>query len=126
MPLYVTIGSNRLSESIPFYKTLLESVGWRWVRDKKNGGCFFGDNQGALFAVVTPFNGEPATAGNGTMTGFSFGSTDEVDTFHMTAMNLGARNEGDPGYRGDPELEAYFAYVRDLEGNKLCAFNWSP
>jgi predicted lactoylglutathione lyase len=53
------------------------------------------------------------------MGGFSFESREEVDAFHAKALELGAADEGKPGERGPG---VYFAYFRDLDGNKLCGY----
>ena len=72
-----------------------------------------------MFGVLGPVDGQPATAGNGCMVGFSCGSADEVASFHAKAVALGGVDEGAPGERA-PNM--HFAYVRDLDGNKLCAY----
>lgn len=125
MHLYATVGSNNPEKATGFYSALLGSIGWKKVFDNPAGGCFFGDGAGSLFAVVRPFNGKEATVGNGTMIGFALKSTDAVNAFHAKALALGGTDEGAPGYRGPEEAGAYFAYFRDLDGNKLCAFNWA-
>ncbi len=81
----------------------------------------YGTPGGPMFAIVAPFNGEPATAGNGTMAGFAVESHAAVDAFHAKALELGGSDDGAPGPRGPAESKAYMAYVRDPEGNKLCA-----
>ena len=68
------------------------------------------------FAVATPFDGSPATNGNGAMVGFSFGSAQEVGRLHRKANALGGTCEGAPGPRG----ARFSADVRDPEGNKIC------
>lgn len=123
MQLYATVGSNRLEEAIPFYEQLLGSIGWQKLFDNPNGGRFFGSIANGMFAVVAPFNGEPATVGNGTMIGFAFNSRAEVDAFYTKAISLGATDEGAPGDRGGG---SYFSYFRDLDGNKLCAWTFAP
>jgi predicted lactoylglutathione lyase len=60
-----------------------------------------------------------ALLGNGSMCGIGLNSREEVAAFHAKALELGGANEGDPGQRGP---NAYFAYFRDLDGNKLCAY----
>ena len=67
------------------------------------------------FAVANPFNGEPATNGNGTMIGLNVGSAEEVKRLHGKALALGGTCEGEPGQRGPK----YSAYVRDLDKNKI-------
>jgi len=120
MPLYASVGSNDLERSLAFYGELLASIGMKKLANNPTGGAFFGHPDTGVFAVVTPFDEQPATVGNGTMIGFALPSNDAVDTLYAKAMALGATDEGPPGYRGS----AYFAYFRDLEGNKLCTFHW--
>jgi catechol 2,3-dioxygenase-like lactoylglutathione lyase family enzyme len=125
MQMYVTVGSNKLDESVPFYDALLGVLGWGILYDDPEGGRFYGNPDSGAFAVVRPFNKDMATIGNGTMIGFAMKSRAEVDIFYDKAMALGGTDEGAPGLRGPEEMGAYFAYFRDLDGNKLCAFNWT-
>ena len=69
-----------------------------------------------VFAIFVPYDGKPATVGNGNMTGITLDSTEEVDAMYAKAIELGASDEGEPGQRV-PTF--YGAYVRDLDGNKL-------
>ena len=71
------------------------------------------------FAVMTPFDGKPATVGNGVMIGLYLSSADQVNAIHAKALALGGADEGAPGPRGE---HFYGAYFRDLDGNKLAAF----
>jgi predicted lactoylglutathione lyase len=68
------------------------------------------------FAVAIPFDQQPATNGNGTMVGFCVGTKQDVERMHSLALELGATCEGAPGQRGPK----FSAYVKDLDGNKLC------
>lgn len=120
MPLYASVGSNDLELSLKFYGELLGSLGMKRLAANPTGGAFFGHPDTGVFAVVTPFDEQPATVGNGAMTGFALPSNDAVDRLYKDALALGATDEGLPGYRGS----AYFAYFRDPEGNKLCAYHW--
>ena len=70
--------------------------------------------------VTKPFNGEPATVGNGCMTAIMVETTDKVNALYKKAIELGAADEGAPGPRGDSGF--YAGYFRDLDGNKLNAF----
>lgn len=123
MQFYATVGSNRLPEATAFYERLLGSIGWTKLFDNPGGGSFYGSVTDGMFAVVKPFDGRPATVGNGSMAGFAFDSRAEVDGFHAKALELGGTDEGAPGGRGGG---SYFAYFRDLDGNKLCAWTFSP
>jgi catechol 2,3-dioxygenase-like lactoylglutathione lyase family enzyme len=116
---YCTVGSNRLEEAKKFYDALLASAGITRMFEHPSGGRVYGKSGQLSFAVLGPFNGEPATVGNGSMSAFRFDSNAEVDAFHAKALTLGGTDEGTPGDRA-PKM--YFSYFRDLDGNKLCAF----
>ncbi|CAN5126199.1 VOC family protein [soil metagenome] len=116
---YFTVGSNKIAEARVFYDALLGSIGMRGVFEHKSGGRLYRAKGGGMFGVLGPYDGNPANVGNGNMGGFHFDTVEEVDAFHAKAMELGATNEGDPGER---QPKAYFAYFRDLDGNKLCGY----
>jgi catechol 2,3-dioxygenase-like lactoylglutathione lyase family enzyme len=117
---YCTVGSNEPAKAKEFFDALLASVGYKTMFDHPSGGRFYGDGT-SMFAVLRPHDGNPATVGNGTMIAFAFPTREEVDAFHAKALSLGGKNEGDPGERG-PGI--YFAYFRDLDGNKFAAYKW--
>lgn len=73
-----------------------------------------------LFVIGAPFDGHPATAGNGQMTAFLATSTEMVDRAHAVALSHGGRDEGAPGLRREYHSRYYGAYFRDPDGNKLC------
>ena len=70
-------------------------------------------------SVITPYDGNEATVGNGTMVALVVDSPEKVDAVHAKALELGGANEGDTGPRQDG---FYAGYFRDLDGNKLNAF----
>ena len=117
---YTTVGSNDLPKAKAFYDRLLGSIGMTSLFEHPSGGRIYGKAGKLSFGVLRPFDGQPATAGNGSMSGFSFESGEEVAAFHAKAIELGAANEGSPGERA-PKM--HFAYFRDLDGNKLCGFS---
>jgi catechol 2,3-dioxygenase-like lactoylglutathione lyase family enzyme len=106
---YGTVGSNRLTEAIAFYDA-----------EHPSGGRIYGKGNSLIFGVLGPYDGKPATVGNGSMFAFAFRTRTEVDAFHAQALKLGGKDEGPPGERG---AGYYFSYFRDLDGNKLCAYN---
>lgn len=118
MLAYATIGSNDFSKSMPFYTELLGTQGVTKMFDHPRGGALFGKAGKPVFGVLSPFNGEAATAGNGAMVAFDLPSREAVDAFYAKAIELGGTDEGPPGPRGQA---FYMAYFRDLEGNKFCA-----
>ena len=118
---YFTVGSNDLEKAKVFYDALLGPLGMKPRFEHPSGGRLYGARGMGLFGVLGPHDGQPATVGNGFMGGFSFDTTEEVDAFHAKALELGATDEGAPGERGPG---VYFAYFRDLDGNKLCGYKF--
>ncbi|MEP6830814.1 MAG: VOC family protein [Rhizomicrobium sp.] len=116
---YCTVGSNQLDKAKTFYDALLGSAGMGSLFEHPSGGRVYGKDGALVFGVLGPFNKEPATAGNGSMSAFKFDTRQEVDAFHAKALALGGSDEGAPGERGP---SYYFSYFRDLDGNKICAF----
>ncbi len=115
---YVTVGSNDLEKAKAFYDGLLGSIGMKPLYEHPSGGRLYrGD--GFMFGVLGPFDGNPACVGNGMMGGFALDTVEEVDAFHAKTLELGGKDDGAPGERMP---KVYFAYFRDLDGNKLCAY----
>ena len=126
---YVTVGTNDLDRARSYYDELFASVGGRRLMqiDDPRGFTMYGVAMNRPGVVVTrPFDGRPAEPGNGTMVAIVMDDTAKVDAFHAKALELGGTNEGDPGFRGDPKDGYYFAYFRDLDGNKFAVFNIAP
>jgi catechol 2,3-dioxygenase-like lactoylglutathione lyase family enzyme len=115
---YLTVGSNDLDKAKAFYDALLGAIGYKPLFEHPSGGRLY-RGEGCMFGVLGPYDGNPACIGNGMMGGFSFDTVEEVDAFHAKAIALGATDEGAPGARMP---KAYFAYFRDLDGNKLCGY----
>ncbi|ARS27544.1 glyoxalase [Sphingomonas sp. KC8] len=121
---YALVGSNDLDKAKAFYDALLGSAGMPTMFEHSSGGRVYGNGMGQpFFAVVAPFDGKPATVGNGSMLSLSLDSPSAVDAFHALALSLGGADEGQPGLRGAAEYGFYAAYFRDLDGNKFCAFH---
>ena len=118
MLAYATVGSNDLDKSIPFYTELLTTQGAAKLFDHPRGGALFAKDGEIVLGVLTPFDREPASAGNGIMIALKMPTREAVDAFHAKALELGGGDEGAPGERA-PGF--YMAYFRDLDGNKLCA-----
>jgi catechol 2,3-dioxygenase-like lactoylglutathione lyase family enzyme len=118
---YMTVGSNKLEEAKAFYDALLGSIGMAGVHEHHSGGRLYRGKGTGLFGVLGPYDGQAACVGNGMMGGFDFDSREEVDAFHAKAIELGGACEGAPGERMPG---VYFAYFRDLDGNKLCGYKF--
>ena len=116
---YVTIGTNDMDKACAFYDALLAEVGAKQVfgQDRIK---FYGDGKGAMLAVCVPYDEKPQHCGNGNMLAIPGGSKEGVDKLYAKAIELGATDEGEPGDR-IPDV-FYGAYVRDLDGNKICFY----
>jgi catechol 2,3-dioxygenase-like lactoylglutathione lyase family enzyme len=117
---YTTIGTNDLPRAEGFYDALFEVVGLKRLGSFGSRGTAWGSAwDKPCFAVMTPFDKQPATAGNGNMVALAYKEPAQVDALYAKAIALGGTDEGAPGSRGG---KFYGAYFRDLDGNKLCAF----
>jgi catechol 2,3-dioxygenase-like lactoylglutathione lyase family enzyme len=117
---YVTIGTNDLPRALGFYDKVMEAVGGKRTMAMADRMQFYGGVGQSMLAVVKPYDGETATAGNGSMFGIPAATKEQVDKAHAAAIAAGGCCEGEPGQR----MEGFYgAYFRDLDGNKLCVFN---
>jgi len=116
---YVTLGTNDLARATAFYDQIFAAMGGKRVWESERGVAWGTGMQAPSVGVMKPFDGRPATVGNGTMVALAVGDRDEVDRLHALAIGLGATDEGKPGERF-PGF--YAAYFRDLDGNKLNFF----
>ena len=119
---FITIGTNNLKNSKIFYDELLQSINIKNVleTDRYIGYAKNSSLNKVEFYLMLPHNKKTATFGNGTMITFDIISKKDVDMFYNLALKLGATDEGLPGPRHE---EHYYAYFRDLDGNKICAFS---
>ena len=116
---YVTLGTNDLDAAAKFYDELFATIGAARVMEQDTFIAWGKSATSPGMSVTKPFNGEPATVGNGVMVAIALSSTDQVDAFHAKALELGGTDEGAVGLLGDVFDAGYF---RDLDGNKLNAF----
>ena len=117
---HVILGVNDLETSRKFYDALLGTLGIG--PGLANGSRYFYRSPAGLFGITKPLNGEPATHGNGSTIGFSAHSAEQADAFHAAgAANGGTPCEDPPGFRSGPAGPLYLAYLRDPDGNKVCA-----
>jgi len=120
---YTTVGTNDIEKATAFYDALFAVLGAKrsWDSDTFKG---WGNNPAApLFAIAKPFDGSPATVGNGVMIGLIAPDRETVDKVYAKAIELGGTCEGAPGPRGGGGSTFYAGYFRDLDGNKLNCFN---
>ena len=119
---HVMVGVNDLEVSKKFYDALLGTLGiGPGVANKSR---YFYRSPTGTFAITTPINGEPATHGNGSTLGFSVPSPEQCDAFHAAGIaNGGTTCEEPPGFRDGAAGALYLAYLRDPDGNKICALH---
>ena len=119
---HVMVGVNDLEISKKFYDALLGSLGLCPGVASKNR--YFYRSPTGTFGITTPINGEPATHGNGSTLGFTMQSPEQADAFHAAGVANGGTNcEEPPGLRDGPAGTLYLAYLRDPDGNKICALH---
>jgi predicted lactoylglutathione lyase len=117
---YVTLGTNDLERAVAFYDALLALVGaGRFMETEQFVAWAVAPDKPAI-SVTKPYDGNPATVGNGVMIALAVTSPEQVQALHAKALELGGADEGAPGPRGDSGF--YAGYFRDLDGNKLNAF----
>jgi catechol 2,3-dioxygenase-like lactoylglutathione lyase family enzyme len=120
---YVMVGTNNLNDAINFYDKVLEVIGLDRNETIEDDYAAYGakGTKDIEFYVTKPFNKKDATFGNGTQITFLTSSRSNVDKFHDIGLKAGGTSEGSGGER--PEGSGvYYSYLRDLDGNKICAF----
>jgi catechol 2,3-dioxygenase-like lactoylglutathione lyase family enzyme len=119
---HIMVGSNDIERSKKFYDALFGKEAY--VDDK---GRLAYRKAGAAFMVTKPIDSQPATHANGSTIGFNFDTPGEVDAWHKAGLEAGGTAcENPPGYREGGFGKLYLAYLRDPDGNKLCALHRPP
>ena len=114
---YVTLGSNDVPRAAKFYDELLALLGAKRFMEGDNFIAWAVAPDKPGLGITRPYDGRPATVGNGSMTALIVLEPKQVDAVHRKALELGGMDEGAPGPRGEGGF--YAAYFRDLDGNKL-------
>lgn len=121
---YVTIGAKDSEASGEFYDAFFGAFGYE--RKFADGGWIGygakGSDQYGVY-VCPPFDGKPATSGNGMMIAFVAKGEDEVRSAYNAGLAAGGSDEGEPGFRPPEKQTWYGAYLRDPAGNKVCVFH---
>jgi catechol 2,3-dioxygenase-like lactoylglutathione lyase family enzyme len=124
---HVMVGSNDIERSKRFYDAVLATLGaGEPLRNLAGTGHtrLFYRHAGSTFCVTEPIDGEPATSANGGTIGFKCDSPEQVQQFHDAAVAHGGTSiEAAPGLRESKMGSLHLAYVRDPDGNKLCALH---
>lgn len=120
---HVVVGSNDLERSKKFYDALLGAIGAKPGFTDAKGRLIYVHNGGMLL-VTKPIDGEPATPANGGTIGFAMASAADADAWHAAGVAAGGISiEDAPGVRTGEFGDLYLAYLRDPDGNKLCALH---
>lgn len=119
---HVSLGSNDFDRAVAFYDRVLATLGCRRVVEHP-GAVAYG-REYPEFWIQRPYNGAPATVGNGTHIGFFAPDRESVDAFYQAAIAAGARPDGAPGPREEYGAPYYGCFVRDLDGHKVEATFW--
>ena len=124
---HIMVGSNDIGRSKRFYDAVLGTLGvGEPLRNKAGSGHtrLFYRHDGGVFCVSEPINDQPATFANGGTIAFKCNSPELVREFHDTAVRHGGTSiEDAPGLRSSTLGSMHLAYVRDPDGNKLCAIH---
>ena len=131
MIAYVTFGVDDIARAKTFYTAFLPALGYGLEEGPEGLSFALPVPQGEQpdypeFYVKPTFNGEAATAGNGTMVAFEATSQSQVRALHAAALAAGGTDEGQPGFRASYGPHFYVSYVRDPQGNKIALFSSDP
>ena len=119
---HVMIGTNDLEKAKSFYDALLGTLGVPPARVDRHR-IFYRTKTG-IFSVSLPIDGKPATPANGGTIGFTADSPEQADAWHATGLAQGGKTcEEPPGVREGSAGKIYLAFLRDLDGNKLCSLH---
>ena len=119
---HVMVGSNDLEASKTFYDAVLGTLGVKPARI--DGNRMFYPGPGGMFAVTKPIDGQAATRANGGTIAFACESPEQAASWHAAGVaNGGTTCENPPGVREGGFGKIYLAYLRDPDGNKLCAIH---
>ena len=120
---HMMVGSNDIARSKRFYDALFGAIGGKPGREDAKGRLSY-VHKGNMFMVSRPIDGAPAGHGNGSTIGFAVDDPAMADAWHAAGVaNGGTAIEDDPGIREGMAVKLYLAYLRDPDGNKLCALH---
>jgi len=120
---HMMVGSNDMEKSKAFYDAAFGALGANPGFMDPKGRLIYVHNK-TMFLVTPPIDGEPATHGNGMTIGFAAESTEQADAWHSAGAAAGGKPiEDPPGWREGNGMKLYLAYLRDPDGNKLCALH---
>ncbi|HAT85303.1 MAG TPA: glyoxalase [Rhizobiales bacterium] len=128
---YVTVGVDDIARAKRFYSAFLPALDYDLEERPDGISCTLRKQPDQAFAlpdfyIKSPFNGHPASAGNGAMIAFKAGSQQQVRELHTAALVAGGSDEGQPGFRDAYGPRFYVGYLRDPLGNKIALFSNDP
>ncbi len=131
MIAYVTVGADDIGRAERFYSAFLPKLGYQLEKYHGDLSYILPRQPGQAIAppdfyVKSPFNGQPASAGNGTMIAFEAPNQQQVRDLHAAALAAGGVDEGHPGFRASYGPQFYVGYLRDPHGNKIALFSSNP
>ncbi len=131
MIAYITVGADDIACARRFYSAFLPVLGYE-LEEGHEGLSFTlpvepGQNSVLPdFYVKPPFDGGPASVGNGSMVAFQARNQKQVRDLHAAALAAGGSDEGPPGFRASYGAHFYVGYLRDPQGNKIALFSSDP
>ncbi|MEX0281956.1 MAG: VOC family protein [Arenibacterium sp.] len=131
MIAYITVGANDIALAKRFYTAFLPALGYGLEEGPEGLSFALPVPPDAFpvspeFYVKPPFDGRPASSGNGAMVAFEAQNQQQVRDLHAAALAAGGADEGQPGFRADYGARFYVGYLRDPEGNKIAIFSSNP
>ena len=128
---YVSVGADDIAAAKRFYSAFLPALGYGLTEGPEGLSYVLPVEPGQTiispdFYVKPPYNGQPASTGNGCMVAFEAQSQAQVRALHAAALQAGGRDEGQPGFRPDYGAHFYVSYLRDPQGNKIAIFSSDP
>ncbi|MEL6240249.1 MAG: VOC family protein [Pseudomonadota bacterium] len=131
MIAYVTVGADDIALARQFYSAFLPALGYDLDEGPEGLSYALPVQPGQApvlpeFYVKPPFDGRPASAGNGSMVAFEALNQEQVRDLHAAALVAGGSDEGQPGFRASYGPNFYVGYLRDPQGNKIALFSSDP
>lgn len=125
---YITVGVDDIAGAKRFYSAFLPALGYELTESAEGVSCALPEQPGQSAAmpelyIKHPFDGRPASAGNGTMIAFKARSQKQVRDLHSAALAAGGSDDGQPGFRQAYGPRFYVGYLRDPQGNKIALFS---
>ena len=120
---HVFVGANDIDASKKFYDATLAALGISEGKADPKGRVFYRTKTG-MFGLTKPIDGQAACHANGGTIGFAAESPEQVKAFHDAGVANGGKSiEDPPGWRENGPVKLYLGYLRDPDGNKICALH---